>query len=104
MEMLSAFSGANEFSWSRAPRRSLFSLNFSIQLVLGTVRFSGVVVVEDNTRACSWIMPLVNRRPFFSCNRSQSYDAMQCDTSGQPGSSSRQSERARCQETALSLA
>ena len=59
--------GASELFRDRAPMRLFLSLNFSIQLELSTVWFSGVVVVAEKARAFSRINSFVNGSPFFSC-------------------------------------
>ena len=65
-EMISASSGANDPFRDRAPSRLFFSLNFSIQLLLNTWWFSGVVVVDANARAFSRITSSVSGPPFLS--------------------------------------
>ena len=78
VEMPSMSSGANELFRDRAPMRLFLSLNFSIQLELRTVWFSGVVVVAANARAFSRIKSFVRGRPLFSCVALSTSSAAHC--------------------------
>lgn len=102
LEIPSMSLGANELFRDRAPMRLFSSLNSSIQPVLGTVCFSEVVVVAENSRAFSRIMSLVSGWPFFSCVAWSTSRLVRNERLSLPGSLPKRPTCARYRASALS--